>query len=76
MLYFGDHYWHAAGAALLLFVGAELAFYLYVTRLLYQRISPVRKPPRPALEPARFIERVLQHIVSLKTYDPADFFTG
>lgn len=76
MLYFGDHYWVAAGISLLLLLLAEAAFYLYVSRVLYPRISPVRKAPRPALEPARFIERVLHHVVSLKSYDPADFFTG
>ena len=73
-------WWHefgfAVGPVLLVLVAAELAFYLYIKLVVYPRISPVRKAPKPAMDPTIFIERVLQHIICLEKYNNTDFFAG
>jgi hypothetical protein len=54
----------------------ELSWYIYVKYVLYPRLLPLNKPPPPAMPPAIFIERVLQHILCLENYTPHDFFSG
>jgi hypothetical protein len=58
------------------FAVAELVFYVYVRYFVYPKILPLRTPPKPALEPVVFIERVISHIVALDSYDSREFFRG